>query len=212
MDVAPLGASAAALAPVYQPASADVVAMYNQMVAGYQPAMFGSGGFSITNTDIPTYATYNPFGGYYGTGPSVMPTYGSDQILYNHYGVAQAQTGQAGTTTGGGTTPATTTTPPTTTATTTAAAPTPPAPPAATTPKKRKSTETQQKTGGQKTEAKADPKPAARKTVTVKSGDTLSKIAAAHGISWQKLYELNKGVIGGNPNLIRPGQVLKLPA
>ena len=59
-------------------------------------------------------------------------------------------------------------------------------------------------------EEKKDPKPEP-KTVTVKSGDTLSKIAAAHGISWQKLYELNKGVVGGNPNLIRPGQELKLP-
>lgn len=61
---------------------------------------------------------------------------------------------------------------------------------------------------------KPDPKPEPKpepKTVSVKSGDTLSKIAAAHGTTWQKLYELNKGVIGGNPNLIRPGQDLKLP-
>lgn len=56
--------------------------------------------------------------------------------------------------------------------------------------------------------ATAKPEP---KTVTVKSGDSLSKIAAANGTTWQKIYELNKDVIGGNPNLIRPGQVLKMP-
>lgn len=54
-------------------------------------------------------------------------------------------------------------------------------------------------------EKKAAPKP-----VTVKAGDSLSKIAAANGTTWQKLYELNKGVVGGNPDLIRPGQRLKL--
>ncbi len=52
------------------------------------------------------------------------------------------------------------------------------------------------------------PEPA---TVTVKGGDNLSKIAAANGTSWKAIYELNKDVIGGNPNLIRPGQVLKMP-
>jgi LysM repeat protein len=57
----------------------------------------------------------------------------------------------------------------------------------------------------------ANDKPPAHRTVTVKGGDSLSKIAAAHGTTWQKLYALNKGVIGGNPNLIRPGQQLKLP-
>jgi nucleoid-associated protein YgaU len=45
---------------------------------------------------------------------------------------------------------------------------------------------------------------------TVKSGDTLSVIAAAHGTNWHALYAANKGVIGGNPNLILPGQVLAL--
>ena len=56
----------------------------------------------------------------------------------------------------------------------------------------------------------ADPKPDSKR-ITVKPGDTLSKLAAANGTTWQKVYELNKGVIGGNPNLIRPGQVLKMP-
>jgi nucleoid-associated protein YgaU len=45
---------------------------------------------------------------------------------------------------------------------------------------------------------------------TVKSGDTLSAIAAAHGTNWHSLYAANKTTIGGNPNLILPGQVLKL--
>ena len=45
-------------------------------------------------------------------------------------------------------------------------------------------------------------------TYTVKSGDTLSGIAAAHGTTWQTLQSLN-GI--ANANLIYPGQVLKLP-
>ena len=53
------------------------------------------------------------------------------------------------------------------------------------------------------------PKPAApAKTVTVKAGDTLSGIAAAHGTTWQELQRIN-GL--ANANLIFPGQVLKLP-
>jgi LysM repeat protein len=43
---------------------------------------------------------------------------------------------------------------------------------------------------------------------TVQSGDTLSTIAAAHGTDWQSLYQKNASVVGGNPNLIFPGQVL----
>lgn len=45
----------------------------------------------------------------------------------------------------------------------------------------------------------------AKKTYTVKSGDTLSGIAAAYGTSWQHLASIN-GI--ANPNLIYPGQVL----
>lgn len=47
-------------------------------------------------------------------------------------------------------------------------------------------------------------------TYTVRSGDTLSGIAAAHGMSWPDLYELNKAVIGSDPSLIKAGQVLRL--
>ncbi|WP_042429911.1 transglycosylase family protein [Streptacidiphilus anmyonensis] len=52
--------------------------------------------------------------------------------------------------------------------------------------------------------------PTAAGSYTVKSGDTLSAIAAAHGTNWHSLYAANKNVIGGNPNLILPGQVLNL--
>jgi len=45
---------------------------------------------------------------------------------------------------------------------------------------------------------------------TVKSGDTLSTIAAANGVSWQHLYAENQSTIGGDPNLILPGQVLTI--
>ncbi|MGY1904068.1 LysM peptidoglycan-binding domain-containing protein [Modestobacter sp. SYSU DS0904] len=45
---------------------------------------------------------------------------------------------------------------------------------------------------------------------TVKPGDTIAAIAAAHGQSWRGLFQRNAGVIGGNPNAITPGQVLFL--
>ncbi|RCH65132.1 LysM peptidoglycan-binding domain-containing protein [Streptomyces sp. SDr-06] len=47
-------------------------------------------------------------------------------------------------------------------------------------------------------------------TYTVRSGDTLSSIAAAHGIRWEALYAANRAVIGGDPDLILPGQHLKI--
>ena len=50
----------------------------------------------------------------------------------------------------------------------------------------------------------------AETTYTVKSGDTLSGIASKYGTTWQKLYEKNKSVIGNDPNLIKPGQGLKI--
>ncbi|MFI6563119.1 transglycosylase family protein [Streptomyces sp. NPDC050534] len=45
---------------------------------------------------------------------------------------------------------------------------------------------------------------------TVRPGDTLSKIAARHGTTWQKLYAANRTVIGGDPDVIVPGQQLQL--
>ncbi|MCZ2820252.1 LysM domain-containing protein [Modestobacter sp. VKM Ac-2977] len=43
---------------------------------------------------------------------------------------------------------------------------------------------------------------------TVQPGDTVARIAAAHGQPWQAFYQRNVGVIGSNPNVITPGQVL----
>ncbi|MFJ9120384.1 transglycosylase family protein [Streptomyces sp. NPDC102394] len=47
-----------------------------------------------------------------------------------------------------------------------------------------------------------------RGNYTVREGDTLSKIAARHGTTWQHLYAANKAVIGGDPDVILPGQRL----
>lgn len=52
------------------------------------------------------------------------------------------------------------------------------------------------------------------KTYTVKSGDCLWNIAKKYygnGADYTKIYNANKGVIGGNPNLIYAGQVLTIP-
>ncbi|GAA2632786.1 resuscitation-promoting factor protein RpfA [Streptomyces axinellae] len=42
----------------------------------------------------------------------------------------------------------------------------------------------------------------------VKAGDTLGSIAKAHHKSWRALYSANQGLIGGDPDLILPGQRL----
>jgi len=47
-------------------------------------------------------------------------------------------------------------------------------------------------------------------TYTVRPGDTLREIAAAHGTTWQHLHETNRDVIGDDPNLIFPGQRLSV--
>lgn len=49
-------------------------------------------------------------------------------------------------------------------------------------------------------------------TYTVRSGDTLSGIAGAHGMSWRDLYDINKAAIGSDPNLLRVGTVLRFKA
>jgi len=49
---------------------------------------------------------------------------------------------------------------------------------------------------------------------TVKSGDSLSKIAKDvydDASKYMKIYDANKATIGDNPNLIKPGQKLVLP-
>ena len=53
------------------------------------------------------------------------------------------------------------------------------------------------------------------KTYTVDSGDNLSNIAKQElgdANRWREIYELNKDVIGKNPDLIQPGMELKLPS
>jgi nucleoid-associated protein YgaU len=53
------------------------------------------------------------------------------------------------------------------------------------------------------------------KTYTVDSGDNLSAIARQElgdANRWREIYELNKEVIGDNPDLIQPGMELKLPS
>jgi nucleoid-associated protein YgaU len=46
----------------------------------------------------------------------------------------------------------------------------------------------------------------------VGSGDSLSGIAADLDVTggWHRLYDANQQVIGDNPNLIKPGQILDL--
>ncbi|WP_029906892.1 LysM peptidoglycan-binding domain-containing protein [Prevotella sp. 10(H)] len=45
----------------------------------------------------------------------------------------------------------------------------------------------------------------------VKTGDNLSKIAKNYpGMTWQKIYEANKDILK-DPNVIYPGQKLKIP-
>ena len=57
------------------------------------------------------------------------------------------------------------------------------------------------------------PAPPRRRTYTVRKGDSLSAIAQRLGLSsWHALYEANREIIGPDPDLIRPGQVLVVPA
>lgn len=52
-------------------------------------------------------------------------------------------------------------------------------------------------------------------TYTVKPGDSMWAIAQQYlgnGNDWMKIYEANKELIGGQPDLIHPGYVLKIPA
>lgn len=58
--------------------------------------------------------------------------------------------------------------------------------------------------------------------VTVRAGDSLWSLAAGRlgpyatdveiAAAWPRLYEANRAVIGDSPHLLRPGQILRLPA
>lgn len=66
-----------------------------------------------------------------------------------------------------------------------------------------------------KRETVNSPAPSASQTYTVVKGDCLWNIAKkfyGNGSKYTVIYNANKGVIGGNPNLIYPGQVLTIPA
>lgn len=56
-------------------------------------------------------------------------------------------------------------------------------------------------------------KPVAPRTYTVAAGDSLSKIAKKfYGDSnkWKRIFDANRDILK-NPDLIKPGQVLKIP-
>jgi len=65
--------------------------------------------------------------------------------------------------------------------------------------------------GGSSTAPTAEP---AEQTYTVASGDTLSKIAKkfyGDANKWRQIFDANRDIIK-NPDLIYPGQTLKIPS
>jgi nucleoid-associated protein YgaU len=57
--------------------------------------------------------------------------------------------------------------------------------------------------------------------VTVRPGDSLWSLSSARlgpfasdvdiALDWPRLYQANRDIIGANPHLLRPGQILRLP-
>ncbi|PYI52548.1 LysM peptidoglycan-binding domain-containing protein [Paenibacillus flagellatus] len=67
--------------------------------------------------------------------------------------------------------------------------------------------------GGAAGEPRPDLKPVP-KTYAVQPGDSLwaiAKLNLGNGARWREIYDLNTGVIGPDPDLIRPGQELVMP-
>jgi nucleoid-associated protein YgaU len=67
--------------------------------------------------------------------------------------------------------------------------------------------------GGSSTAPSTPSRDAGEQTYTVKKGDSLSKIAKrvyGDAQQWRRIHEANRDIID-NPDLIHPGQVLKLP-
>jgi LysM repeat protein len=56
--------------------------------------------------------------------------------------------------------------------------------------------------------AVTSPGPVATSTYVVRAGDTLATVASAHATTWQQLAQLNHLP---NPDLIYPGQQLRMP-
>jgi len=53
--------------------------------------------------------------------------------------------------------------------------------------------------------------PGSEEIYEIKSGDSLSKIAAKYpGMTWQKIFDANKDTIK-DPNMIHPGQKIRIP-
>lgn len=55
---------------------------------------------------------------------------------------------------------------------------------------------------------------AKKRTYTVRAGDSLPAIARkelGNEARWREVYAMNRGAVGPNPDLIRPGTVLTLP-
>lgn len=70
------------------------------------------------------------------------------------------------------------------------------------------------KSGSSSTGAQPGPPPDREVTYTVQKGDSLSKIAREHygdGARWRAIFDANRDQIS-NPDLIHPGQVLKIPS
>lgn len=60
----------------------------------------------------------------------------------------------------------------------------------------------------------ANPPKPAKQSYVIKSGDTLWGIAQrflGNGSKWPSIYNINKPPLGGNPNLIYPGQRITIP-
>lgn len=69
------------------------------------------------------------------------------------------------------------------------------------------------KSGSSSTAPGGDTKSDAGQTYVVKQGDSLSKIAQqvyGNTDDWRKIYDANRDIIQ-NPDLIYPGQTLRLP-
>lgn len=65
-----------------------------------------------------------------------------------------------------------------------------------------------------KVQSTAPDAPAAEQTYTVQSGDNLSKIAKhfyGNANAWHAIFDANRDQLS-NPDVIKPGQVLKIPA